>query len=402
MLTKDRIAQQIKDFYAGSGNLSPYSIEFSDRTNFWLTTSPTLLIIIPTEAFSPVLLILASIYAGQNEWKEQFTVEDLIRKTVKNNSLLPGVSIKKDPDSTRLILDQPQGGGQMTFHTLFPGMTLAYIHIDAYRWPEADSNLQIRPLLINYCISGRSELLLEDGSYIYLTENDICLSRQTAQNEYIFPAGHYEGIKIYFDTEHLSASCPEVLDAFGIDLTSLEADYCRSSETDSPATYLCETDDTSRRILKKMWDTADDPSDFTLKLCTFELLHHFLQQKPHPARLKGFFTETQVAIAKKAREILVSDLRRHYPIRLLAEQFSVSETSLKNYFRGVYGQNISSYLRETRMNAAAKLLADTQYPVAEISVRVGYSNQGKFAAAFREQFHMKPLEYRRQKRLEDL
>jgi len=68
----------------------------------------------------------------------------------------------------------------------------------------------------------------------------------------------------------------------------------------------------------------------------------------------------------------------------------------------VYGQNISSYLRETRMNAAAKLLADTQYPVAEISVRVGYSNQGKFAAAFREQFHMKPLEYRRQKRLEDL
>ena len=72
-------------------------------------------------------------------------------------------------------------------------MTLAYIHIDAYRWPEADSNLQIRPLLINYCISGRSELLLEDGSYIYLTENGICISRQTAQNEYIFPAGHYEG-----------------------------------------------------------------------------------------------------------------------------------------------------------------------------------------------------------------
>ena len=100
-------------------------------------------------------------------------MEDLIRKTVINNSLLPGVSIKKDPDSTRLILNQPHGGGQMTFHTLFPGMTLAYIHIDAYRWPEADSNLQIRPMLINYCISGRSELLLEDGSYIYLTENDI-------------------------------------------------------------------------------------------------------------------------------------------------------------------------------------------------------------------------------------
>lgn len=120
-------------------------------------------------------------------------MEDLIRKTVKNNSLLPGVSIKKDPDSTRLILNQPQGGGQMTFHTLFPGMTLAYIHIDAYRWPEADSNLQIRPLLINYCISGRSELLLEDGSYIYLTENDICISRQTAKTNIFSPPATMKG-----------------------------------------------------------------------------------------------------------------------------------------------------------------------------------------------------------------
>ena len=149
-----------------------------------------------------------------------------------------------------------------------------------------------------------------------------------------------------------------------------------------------------------MWDAADDPSDFTLKLCTFELLHHLMQQKPHPARLKGFFTETQVAIAKKAREILVSDLRRHYPIRLLAEQFSVSETSLKNYFRGVYGQNISTWLREIRMNEAARLLSDTKRPIAEISEQVGYSNQGKFAAVFKKQFGLSPLEYRRSKNLE--
>lgn len=48
-----------------------------------------------------------------------------------------------------------------------------------------------------------------------------------------------------------------------------------------------------------MWDAADDPSDFTLKLCTFELLHHLMQQKPHPARLKGFLQKLRSQLLRR-------------------------------------------------------------------------------------------------------
>ena len=109
-----------------------------------------------------------------------------------------------------------------------------------------------------------------------------------------------------------------------------------------------------------------------------------------------------MGIAKKAEQILTADLRKHIPVRLLAEKFSVGETSLKNYFRGVYGQNISTYLREARMKAAAEFLEDTSRPIAEIAEQIGYSNQGKFAAVFKKQFGMSPLEYRRMKHLERL
>ena len=105
-----------------------------------------------------------------------------------------------------------------------------------------------------------------------------------------------------------------------------------------------------------------------------------------PPKTCGFYTETQVEIAKRAAQILSDDLRQHIPVRQIAERFSVSETSLKNYFRGVYGQNISTWLREIRMNEAARLLSDTKRPIAEISEQVGYSNQGKFAAVFKKQF----------------
>ena len=52
------------------------------------------------------------------------------------------------------------------------------------------------------------------------------------------------------------------------------------------------------------------------------------------------------------------------------------------------------------MTEAARLLSDTKRPIAEISEQVGYSNQGKFAAVFKKQLGLSPLEYRRFKNLE--
>ena len=118
-----------------------------------------------------------------------------------------------------------------------------------------------------------------------------------------------------------------------------------------------------------------------------------------PSQACTFFTEKQVYIAKLLENIITSDLRQHHPAWELAAQFSVSETSLKNYFRGVFGQNISVYLRETRMKKAAELLSTTKLSVAEAAEQVGYINQSKFASVFKKQFGLSPLEYRRSKNL---
>ena len=251
-------------------------------------------------------------------------------------------------------------------------------------------------MLINYCVSGRSELLLDDGSYIYLKENDFCVSEQTAQKEYIFPTRQYQGIKIYFDLPLLLQSCGELLKSFSLDLPTLEENYCGNHKT-----YINEADSELENIFQNLWRLSERPSIFHLQIYTLELLHRLLNMEIRPPKTCGFYTETQVEIAKRAAQILSDDLRQHIPVRQIAERFSVSETSLKNYFRGVYGQNISTWLREIRMNEAARLLSDTKRPIAEISEQVGYSNQGKFAAVFKKQFGLSPLEYRRSKNLEN-
>ena len=133
-----------------------------------------------------------------------------------------------------------------------------------------------------------------------------------------------------------------------------------------------------------------------MKLYTLTLFSLLLTQKPASApKPRTFFTEMQVHIAKEVEKIITTDLSKHYPAHQLASKFSISETSLKNYFRGVFGQNISFYLREVRMKKAAELLKNTNLPVSKIAEQVGYMNQSKFAAVFKKQMEMAPLEYRR-------
>ena len=139
-----------------------------------------------------------------------------------------------------------------------------------------------------------------------------------------------------------------------------------------------------------------------MKQLPIPIMLHFLLNEKNVCHEKSctFYTNIQVEIAKKAERILTADLKQHIPVKQIAIQFGVSETSLKNYFRGVYGKNVSDYLHDLRMSTAERLLTETRLPISEIASQIGYTKQGKFAEVFRQQFHMNPLEYRRAKNLE--
>lgn len=93
-------------------------------------------------------------------------MRDMMESILKNSDTVLGVEWKSGPNSSELLLEQEDGRGRMVFHPLFPGVTLAFIQVSASNWPESEANAELRPLLINYCVAGRSELLLDDGAYI--------------------------------------------------------------------------------------------------------------------------------------------------------------------------------------------------------------------------------------------
>lgn len=320
-------------------------------------------------------------------------MNEIVNRILDNSSALPEFTLEAGADCTLLFLNN--GNGKELFYPLLPGITLAYIYINDRVWPESTKNIPLRPFLMNYCLSGRSELLLEDNTYIYFKDNDLCISRQSAKTDYIFPTRYYRGISIYIDRDIQDAADQQILETFQVDIARLQERYCGKRET-----YIAETAGKVKEILNKIWSLAEQPSLVYMRLYVLELLHVLLKEEETQPQNCVYYTDTQVTIAKKAEEILTADLRRHIPVRLIAEQIAVSDSSLRNYFYGVFGQNVFTYLREQRMRAAAELLADTKKSVSEIAQQVGYANQGKFAAVFKRQFSMSPLEYRRLKQLE--
>lgn len=321
-------------------------------------------------------------------------INDIIKKCVE----IPEISIKHNDMNTELHLKSKTGSGSMTFFPLFPGLTLAYIFINSSLWPAPDfrenGSNATGPLLFNYCVTGRCEIVLNDGSYVYVKDGDISLTEHFAQNQYQYPRHVYEGIEFFIELPAVVNQNPWLSSAFDIDFHKIAEQYCPHKST-----YISAAPAEADTILKTLWRLFELPAPIAViqmklySLALFALLQN-LDTVASPQTYTSF-TATQVDIAKRVEQIITSDLRQHHPAWELAARFSVSETSLKNYFRGVYGQNISVYLREIRLKKAAELFASTKLSVSEIAEQVGYTNQSKFAAVFKKQYGLTPLEYRR-------
>ena len=105
-------------------------------------------------------------------------IDEIIKKSIE----VPGISIKRSEYSAELILKEKDGKGAMTFFPLFPGLTLAYIFINSPTWAAPDfrdnGSIETGPLLLNYCVTGRCELILNNGNFVYVKDGEISLTER--------------------------------------------------------------------------------------------------------------------------------------------------------------------------------------------------------------------------------
>jgi AraC-like DNA-binding protein len=110
------------------------------------------------------------------------------------------------------------------------------------------------------------------------------------------------------------------------------------------------------------------------------------------------FPTLKVENVKKIKEIrnyLICNLDENITLDDLSLKYNVSKTTIKTYFKTIYGKALMTWRREYRLNRASILLKYKDLTVADISQQVGYMDESKFIKAFKKYHGSTPNKYRR-------
>lgn len=80
----------------------------------------------------------------------------------------------------------------------------------------------------------------------------------------------------------------------------------------------------------------------------------------------------------------------------VARGYFFNEGYLRRVFRQATGESFSSFLNEIRINAAKRLLAETNWNILDVSMQVGFHNVTYFNRVFKQKAGMTPRRYREQ------
>ena len=87
----------------------------------------------------------------------------------------------------------------------------------------------------------------------------------------------------------------------------------------------------------------------------------------------------------------------HEPLKM--EELAAAEGLNPSYFSRLFarevGQTVKAYILSVKIRTAAHILRNSEYPISDISLSLGFSSQSAFTAAFRKLTGETPASYRK-------
>ena len=103
-------------------------------------------------------------------------------------------------------------------------------------------------------------------------------------------------------------------------------------------------------------------------------------------------------IVRRALRHMSDNADRALRLGELCARVGMSQARLQARFRAELGCSIAAYDLRLRMHRAKALLAETETPITEIALALGFSSSQYLATAFRRHAGLTPSEYRRRRR----
>jgi transcriptional regulator GlxA family with amidase domain len=112
----------------------------------------------------------------------------------------------------------------------------------------------------------------------------------------------------------------------------------------------------------------------------------------------GWLAGARDPIVGAALSLLHRDPGYSWNVEELAARIGTSRSVLAERFDRFLGEPPLTYLARWRLQLAARLLETSGKTIGQIAGDVGYTSQAAFSRAFRREFEVSPVEYRRRAR----
>ena len=286
-------------------------------------------------------------------------------------------------------LDARDGEVEIRFYPVFPGIALLYKDVHA-RSCEYCRHVGPHVFEIHHCREGRVEGHAREGLF-YMEPGDlsVCRPKDGCHSSH-YPLQHYHGITVVIDVDRAPKCLSCFLEDVNVEPESLMEKFCTHCDI-----FIARSLPAIAHVFSELYSVPEEIRVGYLKVKVLELLlfltatdassDEFCQRCVSPG---------QKMLAQHVRDYLSVHMDRRVTLEDLEEVFHVSGTQIKNCVRGVYGTSLYAMIRGQKMQAAAKMLLESDMTILEIAGCFGYDNASKFAAAFKAVLGVTPSRYR--------
>ena len=273
-------------------------------------------------------------------------------------------------------------------NTDFPYLVLDVVDDNSYpRNPGFQVMHWHEDLQFIYVLSGEIEVVtletritLHAGEAVFINKNVVHLVRQNGgchYNSFIFPDTF---LKFY-----IGSPAGRVVEQL-TDNKNLPAFHIENRENNKKVlSALQKLSDLERhRTTLYVYAVLTTLCTLWLELCRIVTL-------PQTARLKNVIEERMTVFLRYIEQHFAESVS----LDALAESAHVSKSECLRCFKASLQTAPYQYLMEYRLSKAAELLRNTNLPIGEIAVHVGFSQTSHFGKCFREKTGVSPSKYRK-------
>ena len=250
-----------------------------------------------------------------------------------------------------------------------------------------------RYLRVNCCKSGRCEFKRKDGKSAYISSGEVAMDFYIDDDgTFSLTADDYIGVEILMQVDKVITEIPT--------LSMLKKAIKRMDlpeyATSINSLYFVDSSEDTKNTLEKLLKYCFNDYDCEAVIIKISELGHNIgtDLTASVPNVHNFIAPIQACIAEDVHRCLTERYGEKWTVGVFAEKYNLSASTIKNYFRNVYGCGFKEYQVKIRMTKAAELLRDTKLSLQDIAEKVGYLSRAKFVDAFNNYYGVTPFNYR--------